>query len=116
MDELGLKCEVRKVRYRSYKGDIGKTAPNIINRDFTAERPYQKLATDVTQINVGGRKIYLSPVLDMYDGEVLSYAISEAPNLELIKNMLEQMYASVDIPQGVIMHSDQGWHYQHKAF
>ena len=116
MDELGLKCEVRKVRYRSYKGDIGKTAPNIINRDFTAERPYQKLATDVTQINVGGRKIYLSPVLDMYDGEVLSYAISEAPNLELIKNMLEQMYASVDIPQGAIMHSDQGWHYQHKAF
>ena len=67
MDELGLKCEVRKVRYRSYKGDVG----NVINRDFTADRPLQKVATDVTQINIGGSKIYLSPVLDMFNGEIL---------------------------------------------
>ena len=72
MDELGLKSKVRKVKYRSYKGEVGKTAPNIIDRDFTAERPYQKLATDVTQVTIDGRKIYLSPILDMCDGEILS--------------------------------------------
>ena len=72
MDELGLKSEVRKVKYRSYKGEVGKTAPNIIDRDFVDDRPYQKLATDVTQMTIGGCKIYLSPILDMCDGEILS--------------------------------------------
>ena len=81
MDELGLKCEVRKVKYRSYKGDVGKTAPNIVDRDFSADRPYQKLTTDVTQINIGNSKVFLSPILDMFDGEILSYVISESPNL-----------------------------------
>ena len=70
MDQLELKCEVRKVKYRSYKGDVGKTAPNIIDRDFTADRPLQKATTDVTQINIGSYKIYLSPVLDMFNGEI----------------------------------------------
>ena len=64
MDELGLKSEVRKVKYRYYKGEVGKTALNIIDRNFTAERPYQKLATDVTQVSIEGRKAYLSPILD----------------------------------------------------
>ena len=116
MDELGLKSEVRKVKYRSYKGDVGKTAPNIIDRDFTAERPYQKLATDVTQMTIEGRKAYLSPILDMCDGEVLSYVITDTPNLEMVINMLNQMYENVDLPEGVVLHSDQGWHYQHAAY
>ena len=116
MDELGLKSEVRKVRYRSYKGEVGKTAPNIIDRDFVADRPYQKLATDVTQATVGGRKIYLSPILDMCDGEILSYTITETPNLEMVMSMLNQMYERIDLPEGVILHSDQGWHYQHAAY
>ena len=98
MDELGLKSEVRKVKYRSYKGEVGKTAPNIIDRDFTAERPYQKLATDVTQVTIDGRKIYL------------------VPNLEMVMSMLNQMYERIDLPEGVILHSDQGWHYQHAAY
>ena len=67
---MGLKCEVRKVKYKSYKGDVGKTAPNVIGRDFTADRPLQKVATDVTKINIGGSKIYLSTVLDMFNGEI----------------------------------------------
>ena len=116
MDELGLKSEVRKVKYRSYKGEVGKTAPNIIDRDFTAERPYQKLATDVTQVTIDGRKIYLSPILDMCDGEILSYTITEVPNLEMVMSMLNQMYERIDLPEGVILHSDQGWHYQHAAY
>ena len=76
MDELELKSEVRKVKYRSYKGEVGKTAPNIIGRDFAADRPYQKLATDVTQMTIEGRKVYLSPILDMCDGEILAYSIT----------------------------------------
>ena len=116
MMELGLKCEMRKVRYHSYKGEIGRTAPNILDRRFKADRPYQKVATDVTQINIAGSKIYLSPVLDMYDGEVLSYTISETPNLKMVMDMLNQLYKKIDIPEGMLMHSDQGWHYQHAAY
>ena len=116
MGELGLKSEVRKVRYRSYRGEVGRTAPNIIGRDFSADRPYQKLATDVTQMTVGGRKIYLSPILDMCHGEILSYAIAESPDLGMVMSMLHQMYERIDLPEGVILHSDQGWHYRHAAY
>jgi len=116
MDELGLKSEVRKVKYHSYKGEVGKTAPNVINRDFVAERPYQKLATDVTQMTIGGCKIYLSPILDMCNGEILSYVITETPNIRMVTNMLNQMYERIDLPEGVILHSDQGWQYQHVAY
>ncbi len=108
MDELGLKCEVRKVRYRSYKGDVGKTVSNVINRDFTADRPLQKVTTDVTQINIGGSKIYLSPVLDMFNGEILSYVISESPNLKMVMDMLNQLYDEVGSTEGMLMHSDLG--------
>ncbi len=116
MDQLGVKSEVRKVRYRSYKGEVGKVCPNIVDRDFSADRPYTKLATDITQVTISKHKMYLSPVLDMFDGEIIAHAISDSPNMELIKDMLAQLYANAEIPKGAIMHSDQGWHYQHKAY
>ena len=72
MLSLGLKSKIRKVRYRSYKGEVGKIAPNLINRNFTANAPNQKWATDVTQINIGSTKLYLSPILDMFNGEIVS--------------------------------------------
>ena len=108
MDDLGLKCEVREVKYKSYKGDVGKTAPNVIDRDFTADRPLQKVATDVTQINIGGSKIYLSPVLDMFNGEILSYVISESPNLKKVMDMLNQLNDNIESTEGMLMHSDLG--------
>ena len=76
MGDLGLKSKIRMVRYRSYKGEVGKIAPNIIDRDFTAEAPNRKWATDVTQIKIGSVKLYLSPILDMFNGEIISYNIS----------------------------------------
>ena len=82
MDEMRLKSKIRKVRYRSYKGEVGKIAPNIIARDFVATAPNRKWATDVTQINIGSTKLYLSPILDMFNGEIISYNISKRPNLE----------------------------------
>lgn len=116
MSETGLKCEIRKVRYRSYRGEAGKAAPNIINRDFAADAPNRKWTTDVTQINVGGTKLYLSPILDMFNGEVVSYNISRSPNLEQVRDMLDKAFAKFDSLEGLVMHSDQGWQYRHHEY
>ena len=119
MKELGLKCRIRQKRYRSYKGTIGKIAPNILDRDFKADRPYQKLVTDVSQIAIGTKKSFFSPVLDLFNGEVLCYDISDKADLTQINNMLAGVFSIVDeMPEGreVLMHSDQGWQYQHKSY
>lgn len=113
MLKLGLKCTVRKVRYRSYKGDVGEKAPNIIARDFNATRPNQKWTTDVTQINIAETKLYFSPILDMYNGEIISYNISTSPNMAQIHDMLDKAFEKFKTLEGLIMHSDQGWQYQH---
>lgn len=116
MERLGLKSQIRKVRYRSYKGEVGKIAPNFINRDFTATVPNRKWATDVTQINIGSEKLYLSPILDMFNGEIISYNISKSPNLEQVYDMLDKAFDRFDDLDGLILHSDQGWQYQHFGY
>jgi len=97
MGEMCLKSKVRQVRYRSYKGEVGRIAPNIIARDFAADAPNRKWATDVTQINIGATKLYLSPILDMFNGEIISYNISKSPNLEQIYDMLAKRSISSTI-------------------
>lgn len=84
MKEMDLKCPIRRQKYRSYKGTVGKIAPNIIARDFRAQSPNQKWATDVTQININSEKLYFSPIVDLYNGEIISYNISKTPNLEQV--------------------------------
>ena len=79
MKELGLVCRVRIKKYRSYKGEVGKIAPNLLNRNFYAEKPNQKWVTDVTEFSLFGRKIYLSPILDLHNGYLVSYTISDRP-------------------------------------
>lgn len=116
MEKMGLKCQIRKVRYRSYKGIVGGIAPNFINRDFTAAVPNLKWATDVTQINIGSEKLYLSPTLDMFNGEIISYNISRNPNLEQVYDMLDKAFERFDKLEGLILHSDQGWQYQHLGY
>ena len=116
MDEMGLKCKIRKVRYRSYKGEVGKVAPNVIERDFTAAAPNRKWATDVTQINIGATKLYLSTILDMYNGEIIAHNISTSPNLEQVYDMLDKAFEKFDNLDGLILHSDQGWQYQHLGY
>ena len=116
MGEMCLKSKIRQVRYRSYKGDVGKIAPNIIARDFAADAPNRKWATDVTQINIGATKLYLSPILDMFNGEIISYNLSKSPNLEQIYDMLDKAFAKFDNLDGLILHSDQGWQYQHFGY
>ena len=116
MVSLGLKCQIRRVKYRSYKGEVGRIAPNVLDRDFTATRPNQKWVTDVTQINIGQVKLYLSPILDLFNGEVVSYNISTSPNLEQIYDMLDKAFGKVENLSGLILHTDQGWQYQHFGY
>ena len=79
---LDLKGKQRKNEtYHSYKGEVGKIADNILKRDFHASKPFEKLATDVTQFKVCDEKVYLSPVMDLYNREIVSYSISTSPNL-----------------------------------
>ena len=71
-----MKSLVRPKKYRSYRGAVGRVAPNVLQRQFQAERPNQKWVTDVTEFNVGGEKLYLSPVMDLYNGEIMAYQTS----------------------------------------
>lgn len=116
MCQMSLKAKRRKLHYHSYKGDIGKIAPNILERDFAASKPNQKWTTDVTQVNIHDRKLYLSPILDMYNGEIISYTISSSPDLKMVLSMLNKAFKKVRDTEGMIMHSDQGWHYQHMRY
>ncbi len=113
---LNLKSVIRIKKYKSYKGEQGKIAPNILNRAFKAEKPNQKWATDVTEFNVAGKKLYLSPVIDLYNQEVVSYELSESPNFKSVMTMLDKAFKKIDPTQPLLLHSDQGWQYQMKKY
>jgi transposase InsO family protein len=91
MGVLGLKSMVRMKKYKSYKGDVGKIAPNLLNRDFHATKPNEKWATDITEFSLFGQKLYLSPIIDLYNGEVVSYNIHSRATYGLVKGMLEKV-------------------------
>lgn len=116
MNEMGLKCLVRLKKYRSYKGNVGRIAPNIIQRDFKAEKMNQKWVTDVTEFHLFGEKRYLSPILDLCNGEIIAYKVMKRPVYQLVGDMLEQATQRLKPDDRVILHSDQGWHYQMKRY
>ena len=116
MKELGLVCRVRMKKYRSYKGEQGKVADNELNREFRAETPNQQWVTDVTEFRLFGQKVYLSPILDLCSGDIVTYTISDSPNLLMVTAMLEQAFQKIPDNTGLLLHSDQGWHYQHKQY
>ena len=116
MKELGIVCRVRMKKYRSYKGEVGKIAPNRLGRNFYAEKPNQKWVTDVTEFHLFGQKLYLSPILDLCSRDIVSYTISEHPVLSMVTTMLEQAFTAIPDGTGLILHSDQGWQYQHKKY
>ena len=116
MKQLGLVCLVRMKKYRSYKGEVGKTAPNLLNRDFHAEKPNQKWVTDVTEFSLFGKKLYLSPILDLYSSYLVSYTISERPALSMVTTMLKKAFEMIPDKIDLILHSDQGWQYQHRQY
>jgi len=116
MNELGIKSLVRPKKYRSYKGCEGKIAPNIIERNFKAEKPNEKWTTDVTEFKLFGKKRYLSSILDMFNGEIISHTLSSSPNLDLVIKMLDGAINKRTKGKSLILHSDQGWQYQHLLY
>ena len=116
MKELGLVCRVRMKKYRSYKGEVGRIAPNVLNRDFHAEKPNQKWVTDVTEFSLFGEKLYLSPILDLCSSDLVSYTISDRPVLSMVTTMLDEAFAKIPTGTNLILHSDQGWQYRHRWY
>jgi putative transposase len=116
MKKLGLKCQVRMKKYRSYRGKVGKTAPNLLERDFQATKPNEKWVTDVTEFHLHGEKLYLSPILDLYNGEIIAYQLEDRPVYPLVSKMLEKAFERLKDEENPILHSDQGWHYQMKKY
>jgi putative transposase len=116
MRQIGLFCRVRMKRYSSYRGEIGIIAPNLLERNFTADKPNEKWVTDVTEFALFGQKLYLSPILDLYNREIVSYNVSEHPNFAQTTDMLEKAFQKIPDGTNLILHSDQGSLYQLKPY
>ena len=116
MKSLGLKSLIRIKKYKSYKGEHGKIAPNILERNFKASAPNQKWATDVTEFNVSGNKLYLSPIIDLFNQEIISYELTERPVFNQVVMMLKKAFKKIPNNTNLTLHSDQGWQYQMKQY
>ena len=118
MRELELQVRVRKSKkLTTYRGTLGPIAPNRLERDFTATKPNQKWVTDVTEFKAkDGNKVYLSPILDLFNNEIVSYTLSYSPNWAQVEKMLKLAVKRLDKTSGSILHSDQGWQYQMAAY
>ncbi len=116
MKQLGLICMVRIKKYHSYKGEVGRVAPNLLERNFEADKPNQKWVTDVTEFSMFGQKLYLSPILDLCSRDIVSYTIYDHPVLSMVTEMAEKAFAKIPDGTNLILHSDQGRHYQHKCY
>jgi putative transposase len=116
MKTLGLKSVIRVKKYKSYRGENGKIAPNILQRKFKAAAPNQKWATDITEFNVSGTKLYLSPIIDLFNQEIISYELTERPIFNQVVMMLKKAFKKIPDNTRLILHSDQGWQYQMRRY
>ncbi|MEN5132558.1 IS3 family transposase [Elizabethkingia anophelis] len=116
MKSLGLRSMIRVKKYKSYKGEKGKIAPNILERNFKATRPNEKWATDITEFNVSGKKLYLSSIIDLYNQEIISYELSVNPVFKQVDTMLKKAFKKIPPKTNLLLHSDQGWQYQLKRY
>ena len=116
MGELKLKSVVRPKRYKSYRGDMARSAPNTLAREFEATKPNEKWVTDVTEFNVRGEKVYLSPILDLYNREIVSYEVKDRPQLGMVMEMLNKAFGRLKAGDKPLVHSDQGWQYQMRHY
>jgi len=116
MKLLGLKSIIRVKKYKSYKGGQGKIAPNILERNFKATAPNQKWATDITEFKVCGKKLYLSPIIDLFNQEIISYELTQRPVFNQVVVMLRKAFKKIPDNTNLILHSDQGWQYQMEQY
>lgn len=116
MQQLGLKSLVRPKKYRAYRGAEGRAAPNTLQRRFQARRPHQRWVTDITEFKVNDQKLYLSPVMDLYNGEIIAFQTGPRPVFDLVKDMLKKAFDRLVPGARLLLHSDQGWHYRHPNY
>ena len=105
-----MPCKGQEISF--LQSEVGKIAPNLLNRDFHAEKPNQKWGTDVTEFRLFGEKVYLSPILDLHSGYLVSYTIADRPILSMVTTMLDKTFETIPDGTGLFLHSDQGWQYQ----
>ncbi|OZB33267.1 MAG: IS3 family transposase, partial [Polynucleobacter sp. 39-45-136] len=91
---------------------MGKAAPNLLERHFVASKPNQKWVTDVTEFNIKGERVYLSPILDLYNQEIISYEIADRPQISSVMQMLQSAFKHLKPKDKPMLHSDQGWQYR----
>ena len=114
MKEAGVQVkQKRAAKYSSYAGEISELAPNVLDRDFKATRPYQKIVTDISQFNVGEEKVYLSPFIDLFSNRIISFTLSKSPSVQAVTTGLKSVISQIPDGMRTIIHSDQGMHYQH---
>ncbi len=111
VEKLIVKAK-KKRKYTSYQGEITPAVPNHLQRDFHAEEPNQKWLTDITEFSIPAGKIYLSPIIDCYDGLPVCWKIGESPNAELVNSMLDDAVKILSTDEKPIIHSDRGCHYR----
>ena len=117
MQKMGLRAVIRaKKRSRHVSGMSDVQVPNVLKRDFCATAPNQKWATDVTEFNVNGNKLYLSACMDLYNGEIVAYQMARRPVYELVGSTLQVALSRTECTAGLIVHSDQGWHYKMQPY
>ena len=116
MKKYNLLSEIRRRRKWANLRQQAHKYKNLLNRNFHADKPNQKWVTDVTEFSLFGQKLYLSPILDLHNGYLVSYAISERPVLSMVTTMLAKAFSTIPDGTGLILHSDQGWQYQHKQY
>ena len=115
MHKYNLLSVVRRKKYKYVSEHLHKY-PNVLNREFFAYRPNQKWVTDITEFKLFGEKLYVSPVLDLYNGEIITYTIGSRPTYSLVSEMLEKALERLPENHQLLMHSDQGWHYQMRQY
>lgn len=116
MNKLGLKAIKPKIKYHSYMGQVGVVADNVINRDFKATKPNEKWTTDVSEFKCPFGKAYISPILDMFGTDIVSWDLSLSPNFEQTTRMLDEAFKKNPNLKGPIFYSDQGWQYQMRQY
>jgi len=115
MRENGLLAQIRRKKYRHYKPDAVIKKPDLIKRNFRADRPNQKWYTDVSELPFGESKLYLSAIIDGFNNEVVSFALSASPDLELAYETIRRAVLDKSV-NDVILHSDQGGLYTSPNF
>ena len=120
MLEMEIRCGIRREtgrhRYNSCKGVVGETFENVIGRDFSADGPWQKMGTDVTEFKQPWGKAYFAPVYDFGSKEIVAWSTSTRPDMEQQELLLDRLLERV--PEGAkpVLHSDMGWQYQHEKW